>query len=186
VTPFWKREKPLHAQLADDGGMTLAQTGGRDVAPWDKAGIHGVPRPRKWDAVVSADADLPGDEVHFVALEDRSVIVDEDVPDDELAPLADAVELELSPPYRAEATRRGDRLWAVGATKIDVATIGEDVAGDTVELAVQDGERTLLVDGALAFGSLPELEALAQGMSSYVVRADRIDGNLWEVKAVPL
>jgi len=67
-----------------------------------------------------------------------------------------------------------------------VATIAEDVAGDTVELAVQDGERTLLVDGALAFGSLPELEALAQGMPSYVVRADRIDGNLWEVKAVPL
>jgi hypothetical protein len=186
VTPFWKREKPLHEQLADDGGMTLAQTGGRDVAPWDKAGIHGVPRPRKWDAVVSAEADLPGDEVLFVALEDRSLIVDDDVPDEELAPLADAVELELSPPYRAEGTRRGDRLWAVGATKIDVATIAEDVAGDTVELAVQDGERTLLVDGALAFGSLPELEALAQGMPSYVVRADRIDGNLWEVKAVPL
>jgi hypothetical protein len=186
VTPFWKREKPLHEQLADDGGMTLAQTGGRDVAPWDKAGIHGVPRPRKWDAVVSAEAELPGDEVHFVALEDRSLIVDEDVPDDELAPLADAVELELSPPYRAEATRRGDLLWAVGATKIDVATIDEDVAGDTVELAVQDGERTLLVDGTLAFGSFPELEALAQGMPSYVVRAERIDGNLWEVKAVPL
>ena len=186
MTPFWKREKPLHEQLADDGGMTLAQTGGRDVAPWDKAGIHGVPRPRTWDAVVSAEADLPGGEVHFVALEDRSLIVDEDVPDDELAPLADAVELELSPPYRAEATRRGERLWAIGATKIDVATIDEDIAGDTVELAVQDGERTVLVDGALAFGSLPELEALAQGMPSYVVRAERIDGNLWEVKAVPL
>jgi hypothetical protein len=186
VTPFWKREKPLHEQLADDGGMTLAQTGGRDVAPWDKAGIHGVPRPRKWDAVVSAEVDLPGDEVHFVALVDRSLIVDEDVPDDQLAPLADAVELELSPPYRAEATRRGERLWAIGATKIDVATIDEDIAGDTVELAVQDGERTVLVDGSLAFGSLLELEALAQGMPSYVVRADRIDGNLWEVEAVPL
>jgi hypothetical protein len=186
VTPFWKREKPLHEQLADEGGMTLAQTGGREVAPWDKAGIHGVPRPRRWDAVVSAEADVPGDTVHFVALEDRTLIVDEDVPDEALTPLADAVEVELSPPYRAEATRQGERLWAVGATTIRTATIAEEVAGDTVELAVQDGERTLLVDGALAFGSLPELEALAQGMRSYVVRADRLDGNVWAVEATPL
>ena len=186
MTPFWKREKSLHEQLADDGGMTLAQNGGREVAPWDKAGIHGVPRPRKWDAVVSAEADLPGDAVNFVALEDRSLIVDEDVPDDQLAPLADAVELELNPPYRAEATRRGERLWAVGATKIDVATISDEIAGDALELAVQDGERTFLVDGALAFGSVPELEALAGGMPSYVIRADRVDGDVWEVTVLPL
>jgi hypothetical protein len=186
VTAFWRREKPLHEQLAEDGAMTLAQTGGREVAPWDKAGIHGVPRPRKWDAVVSAEADLPGDAVHFVALEDRSLIVDEDVPDDELTPLAEAVEAQLEPPYRAEATRRGDRLWAVGATNITTATITDEIAGDTVELAVQEGEQTLLVDGALAFGLLPGLEALAGGMPSYVLRADRIDGDLWEVEAVPL
>jgi hypothetical protein len=186
VTPFWRREKPIHEQLADEGGMTLAQTGGREVAPWDKAGIHGVPRPRKWDAVVSAEADLPGDAVHFVALPDRTLIVDEDVPEDELTPLADAVELELNPPYRAEATRQGERLWAIGATKIDVATITDEIDGDTVELAVQDGEQTLLVDGAPGFGSVLELERLAEGMPSYVARADRIDGDLWEVTVLPL
>jgi hypothetical protein len=186
VTPFWRREKPLHEQLAEDGGMTLASTGGREVAPWDKAGIHGMPRPRRWDAVVSAEADLPGDVVHFVALEDRSLIVDEDVPDDQLSPLADAVEAQLDPPYRAEATRRGERLWAVGATKITVATITDEIAGDSVELAVQDGEATLLVDGALAFGLLPGLESLAEGMPSYVIRADRIDGDAWEVRVSPL
>ena len=135
---------------------------------------------------MSAEADLPGDAVHFVALEDRSLIVDEDVPDDELTPLAEAVETQLEPPYRAEATRRGDRLWAVGATKITTATITDEIAGDTVELAIQDGEQSLLVDGALAFGLLPGIEALAAGMPSYVVRADRIDGDLWEVQVAPL
>ena len=186
MSPFWRREKPLHEQLAEEGEITLAQMGGREIAPWDKAGIHGVPRAREWDAVVSAEADLPGEVVHFVALEDRSLIVEEDVLDDQLTPLADAVEMQLNPPYRAEATRRGERLWAVGATKIDVATITDEIAGDTVEFAVQGDERTLLVDGAPGFGPLPQLEALAGGMAAYVIRADRIDGDLWEVTVLPL
>ncbi len=178
---FRRREKPLHERLAEQGGMTMPTEVTRDVAPWNQAGVHGVPRPRQWDAVVTAEADLPGDSVHFVTLEDRTVVVDEDVPDDQLAPLADAVETQLNPPYRAEGTRRDDRLWAVGASKIDVVSIDEEIGGDTVELAVRDGVVTQLVDGAHGFGSVPELEALGAGMPSFVVRADRIDGDLWEV-----
>ena len=45
---------------------------------------------------------------------------------------------------------------------------------------------TQLVDGAHGFGSVPELQALGAGMPSYVVRADRIDGDLWEVAVLPL
>lgn len=160
---------------------------GRDVAPWHQAGIHGVARPREWDAVVTVEADVPGDIVHFVATDDGTLIIDEDVSDDALQPLADGVETQLNAPYRAEATRRGERLWAVGATKIRVARISDEIGGDTVELAVQeDGGRTVLVDGARTFGSLPALEALASGMRSYVIRADRIDDDLWDVKVVPL
>jgi hypothetical protein len=107
---FRRREKPLHERLAEQGDMTMSTEVTRDVAPWNQAGVHGVPRPRQWDAVVTAEADLPGDSVHFVTLEDRTVVVDEDVPDDQLAPLADAVETQLNPPYRAEGTRRDDRL----------------------------------------------------------------------------
>jgi hypothetical protein len=186
VSPLGRGKKPLHERLAEEGGLTMPTAGGPDPAPWDQAGIHGVARPRRWDAVVSAEAELPGDVVHFVTLEDASVIVEEDVPDGELAPLADAVETQLNPPYRAEATRRGERLWAVGATKIRTATIEEKVNGDAIELAVQDGERTLLVDGSLSFGSLPELESLGDGMTSFVARAERIDGDLWEVQVTPL
>ncbi len=182
---FWRREKPLHEQLADEGGLAFP-TEGRSAGPWDKAGIHGVPRPRQWDAVVSAEADLPGDVVHFVSLEGGGVVVEEDVPDDQLALLADAVETELNPPYRAEATRQYERLWAVGATKITTATITHEIRGDTVELAVQEDGRTLVVDGSPSFESLPELEALAAGTPSYVIRADRIDGDLWEVEVLPL
>jgi hypothetical protein len=183
---FWRRRKPLHEQLAEAGGMTVPTEVERDVAPGHQAGVHGLARPRRWDAVVTVEADLPGEVVHFVTLEDSTTVVDEDVPEGGLAPLADAVETQIGPPYRAEATRRHDRLWAVGASRISVARIDEEVGGDTVELAARDGEVTLLVDGVHVFGSVRAFEALGAGMPSFVVRADRIDGDLWEVAVLPL
>ena len=185
--PFWRREKPLHEQLAERGGLSAPLEPGRDVAPWHQAGVHGVARPRRWDAVVSVEAELPGDSVHFVALDDGTLIVDEDVPDDALKPLADMVETQIAPPYRAEATKRGETLWAVAANKIQIAHLTDEIGGETVELAVQDdGDRTVLVDGARTFGSMPSLESLAGDLRSYVIRADRIDGELWEVRVMPL
>ena len=187
MSPFWRREKPLHERLAEAGGMVAPTEAGRDVIPWHQAGVHGLARPREWDTVVTVEAELPGDVVHFVATDDGTLIVDEDVPDGVLQPLADAVETQIAAPYRAEGTRRGEQLWAVGATKIRTARLSDEIGGDTVELAVQeDGDRTVLVDGARTFGSLPGLEALAAGMRSYVIRADRLDDELWEVKVVPL
>ena len=91
---------------------------------WDgeqrgEPGIHGVPRARRWDAVVAAHApELHGDTVHFVALGDGSLVVDEDQPDDALTPLADALETRLAPPYRAEAVRRDGSLWGVAGRRI--------------------------------------------------------------------
>ena len=184
--PFWKRERPLHERLAEQGGMAVPTEAGRDVAPWHQAGIHGLARPRRWDAVATAEADAPGDAVHFVALPDGTLVVDEDVPDHALTPLAEAVEAQLGPPYRAEATRRGERLWAVAANKIRVTQLTDEIAGDTVEMAVQDGIATTLVDGARTFGSLPSLEALGAGMTAFVIRADRIEDDVWEVNVAPL
>jgi hypothetical protein len=188
LSPFWRREKPLHERLAEKGGMVTPTEAGRDVAPWHQAGVHGLARPREWDTVVTVEADdLPGDAVRFVATDDGTLIVDEDVPDGALQPLADAVETQLNAPYRAEATRRGERLWAVGATKIRLERISDEIGGDSVELAVQEGgDRTVLVDGASTFGSVPALEALAEGMRAYVIRADRVDDDLWEVRVLPL
>ncbi len=148
-------------------------------------GIHGVPRPRRWDVVVSAEARIPGDEVQFVALEDGSLIVDEAVEMD-LSPLADAVEQQLSPPYRAEAVRRDGDVWAVAASKIEVAEVDDEIPGDRVELAVQGDERTVVVDGVRTDGVFPSLEALAAELRSYVIRAERLDDDLWEVRVAPL
>src|SRR5205814_9050108 len=99
---------------------------------------------------------------------------------DGLAQLATALERELSPPYRAEAVRRDDGLWAVAGRRIEVVEV-PGLRGEEVELSTHGGERTLLVDGERAFGGVPALER-----PEHVVRARRIDGELWEVDAAPL
>jgi hypothetical protein len=106
--------------------------------------------------------------------------------DASLAPLADAVERELQPPYRARAVRQSEDLWAVAARAIEVVQL-PGRGGDAIELSVRGGERTLSVDGAREFGTVPELESLAEGRhSEYVVRAERLDGDWWEVRVDPL
>lgn len=184
MTPFWRR-KPLHERLAEEGGLG-PPVAGDHRSPWEQlVGVHGLSRPRQWDAVVAADApELEGDAVHFAALPDGTLIVDEDVPDGSLAPLADAVEEIVSAPYRAEGVRRGETVWAVAARRIDVLELAEDPGGDAIELTIHDGERTVLVDGARVFGSIRELEELVGGDG--VVRAVRLDGALFEVEAAPL
>jgi hypothetical protein len=142
-------------------------------------------RPRRWDAVVSAQAaDIEGDELDFVGLPDGSLIVDQEGEGD-LTPLAEAVESQIGTPYRAQAVRRGRDVWAVAARKIQAATFKAE--GDEITLSEHGGNRTLTVDGAVAFGSVPELERIGRAEGeSYVVRAQRLDGNVWEVQADPL
>ena len=170
--------EPKHA------GLRLAG----DVAALDSAGITGLHRPREWDATATTEATgLEGDEVSFVALPDGSLVVDEEAGDESLAPLADAIEEQLRPPYRARGVRRHGDVWAVAASTIEVVDLEPDVAGDEIELVSRAGERTLTVDGARSFGSAPRLERLAAMRSTdYVVHASRLDGSLWEVKISPL
>ena len=185
------RREPIHKRLArelrDVEPPDLAGGVPRMTQPWGETAIHGVARPRRWDAVVTAEApELTGDAVHFVALPDGSLVVDEDVPDGALAPLADAVESAVAPPYRAEAVLRPDRLWAVAARETEVVELGE-VEGDELELVVRDGVKTFVIDGARAFGSVPELEHLgAERADSFAIRAQRLDGDLWEVQTAAL
>jgi len=111
--------------------------------------------------------------------------VEDDVEDEALAPLADALEQSLEAPYRARAIHRGGDTWAVAANRIRVVEVPEPVDGDELELTVADGERTLNVDGKSAFGSVSTLERLSDH-DSFVVRARRLDGDLWEVRVSPL
>ena len=146
---------------------------------WDASGIHGLHRAREWDGVVTVEApELKGNRASFVALPDGDLVV-EDGPED-VTPLATAIERELQPPYRAEAVRRDDALWAVAGRRIEVVEL-PGTAGEELELTAHGEERTLLVDGERAFGGLPALER-----PGHVVRARRIDGDLWEVDTAPL
>ena len=103
-----------------------------------------------------------------------------------LAHLHDAVETELQPPYRARAVRQSDALWAVAARTIEVVRLPPRF-GESLELSVRGDERELAVDGVREFGGIPELQALAESRHrDYVVRAERLDDDWWEIRIDPL
>jgi hypothetical protein len=184
---FFRRDRPLHERLAEDADLDIRGTADDEPgqrtpsrlaglmhgladgflsappdefgrpSPFGEVALHGVPRPRAWDAVASAEAELPRAEVHFTALPDGTLVVEEDVPDGSLAPLADAIELSINPPYVAEAVRRDDRVWAVGAKRIQVRAFPEH----------DDDELELVEDGQVVLGR-------------------RIDGDLFEIQVSPL
>ena len=175
---LFRRSKPLHQRLAEEGGLVEAPRRAPFTGVIGETGIHGVPREREYDAVVTAEApDAEGATARFVGLDDGSLLVEEG--DGDLTPLADAIEEEVKRPYRATAVRRGETQWAVAGRKLQVVQL-PDPGGDEVELAVRGDERTLVVDGNREFGTFPQLEALANGDA--VIRAARLDGNLWEVR----
>src|SRR5439155_312747 len=90
-----------------------------DTAAGALAGAGLPPRARRWDAIVTAEApDVDGNEVAFVTLPDGSLLVEEEKGNAALDPLAQAVEGELTPPYRVHAVRQTERLWAVSALRI--------------------------------------------------------------------
>jgi hypothetical protein len=176
------KRKPLHQQLAEEGGLVEPTTQPPFTGVIPETGIHGIPREREYDAVVTTDApDVKGTAARFVGLEDGSFLVEE--AEGEVDALAEAIEQALSAPYRATAVRRDDSQWAVAASRIRVMELPE-LGGDEVELAIRGDEKTLVVDGQRVFGTVPELEELAQGDS--VVRAARLDRRLWEVRVDPL
>ena len=179
---LFRRAKPLHERLAEEGGLVEHRPGPLFTGMIPETGIHGVPRERRYDAVATTDApDAQGDTATFVGLADGSLLVEDGEGD--LAPLADAIEQEVTRPYRATAVRRGGAQWAVAAQRLRVVELPEP-GGDEVELVRNGDERVLVVDGERSFGTFPELERLTDGDS--VIRAARLDGTLWEVRIDPL
>jgi hypothetical protein len=181
--PDLVREAPPEPTPTPDPAPTLSPDPGPRFGP---TGVDGIPRPRRWDAVVPAQAPgLIGNELHFVALPNGDLVVDEDEPENTLAPLAEAIEQTLQPPYRAEAIRRDGESWGVAARRIEVAKF--EASGEELEVVANDDGRTLVVDGERAFGAVPELQRIGerQGLT-YVVRARRLENTFWEVEAHPL
>jgi hypothetical protein len=178
---IFRRSRSLHEELAEQAGLDIGAPerppsrtaeliqGLADgfvgkppdafgkPSPLGEVAIHGVHRQRQWDTVASVRAELPGDEVHFTALPDGTLLVDEDVPVGALSALAEAVEASVRPPYRAEAVRRSETVWAVAAKRIEVRAFpGREE--DELELVEDD----------------------------HVIIGHRLDGDLFHVEVTPL
>jgi hypothetical protein len=166
---LFRRREPVHRRLAREGGLDPAPAPVDTGPHWGEVGIHGVARPREWDTVVTVETELPGERAEFTTLPDGTVVIDEG-PDD-VAPLAEAVERTLAPPYRAEAVRREQGTWAVAARQIRVVEL-PDAEGDELQLTIDP-------DG-MAIGHATGLENLLDGPG--VATARRIDGPFWEIK----
>ena len=184
---LFRRREPLHERLARQGGLDAAPPDLDPRPPLLETGIHGMQRPRTSDATVTLEADgLEGDEAEFVVLPDGSVLVEKG-PDGSLEPLAEAVERELPPPYRARAVRRGESLWAVQARRIEVLELPDAPDGEELDLTRSGDGSELRVDGERVFGTVRALEerGLREG-TEFAVHAERLDGDLWEVRAAAL
>ena len=184
TTMWFRRDEPLHERLAREGGLLLPGSGDPRRPAWDQVGIHGLARQREWDAVVTVEADAPGNGVAFVVLDDSVVIEsDGDVPEAFLS----AFDGQLDPPYRVVGVRQSAEVWALGARRIETAELPE-APGEEIDLAVGEDGTTVHVDGRPTFGSIPGLDELARqrGLEHYAIHAQRLDGDVWEIGVAAL
>ena len=61
------------------------------------------------------------------------------------------------------------------------------VKGDEIELVENEGRTELRIDGEASQQVIPELERAGEALGSdFVVQADRLDGDLWEIRVSAL
>jgi hypothetical protein len=199
VALFRRRQETLNERLLREAGLDPAEVLG-DAPPPQPGPVRSVLRtvgvpdgssvsPKEWDATVTVTAPgLAGDRIEFTTIPNGDVIVGEETGDADVSPLADAVERRVGPPYRAVAARQEGDLWAIGAKRIQVAQIPFP-AGDKLELSRNGADEELRVDGEATHEAIPpELERVGEAAAgdSFYVEAERIDADLWEVRATAL
>ena len=179
-----RREETLNEKLLREAGYSPEGAPTEDdeaVEPAD-AEEQGAER----ELIITVEApDITGSRYDFVTLPDASLLVDEGAPD--VSDLAEAVELDLAPPYSASAIRQDEDYWLVTARPIRVELIA--LAGEELELSFVDGVKTFAVDGAPADPARVPSKLMALGEQEgleFVVRAMRLDGDLWQIVADPL
>jgi hypothetical protein len=196
---FWRKEEPEHERQAREAGIDLEGTTQPDqllplepqprfpfVAGLREPGVHGIHRQREWDFVGTTVAPGIVDErIVFVVLPDETLLIEEGEGGD-IEPLAGAVEGQLEVPYRVVAVRQEGDRWAVAANQIEAHEL-PGVPGEEITLTLQGMDRELLVDGVEVEESMPALEQLAEERyDAFVLEAERLDGDLWEVRISPL
>jgi hypothetical protein len=189
-----KQQETLNEQLLREAGLDVTQMLGDPSPPPPPEPVEppqtGLARagvvdgsavgPKDWDATCTVTAPaLMGDRVQFATVPNGDLIISEENGDADLTPLAEAVERHLGPPYRAVGRRQDGNLWAVGAKRIQMAKIPFSRHVDRGELRVDGEESNAFVP--------PELERLGEALGdSFYVEAERIDGDLWDVRATAL
>jgi hypothetical protein len=181
------RRQKTEEQLLQDAGLEGIRL--QQLSLLERLGVpigNAVGQP-DWDVSVTANAPgLPGDRIAFTTLPGGDVLVDPEQGDADVSALADAVERDLAPPYRALAGRQAGDLWGVLASRIDVERIAWS-NGDTLELSRKDSWQELRVDGSPSMARAPALEQLGEGAGpDFFVKAERLDGDLWEVRVTVL
>jgi hypothetical protein len=167
VSFFRRKEETLHEQLLREAGLDSAQALADTPSPESLEPPQSESATDEWEAVTIADGPyLVGRWVEFITLPNGDLIVDRDVGNADLSPLADAVEELLSPPYRAVATHQGG-LWGLKAKPIQVAEF-PFARGARLELARRFGHDEFRVDDK------PSDEAA------------RIEGDFWELRVSAL
>jgi hypothetical protein len=183
---FRRKRETYNDQLLREAGLDRIQLDRPNVLE-----TVGVPSGRAlgqadWD--LSATLNVPGlagDTIEFTTLPDGDVLIEEPG-DGDVSALADAVEKELEPPYRARAARQEGDLWAVLANRIEVRSFAFPRA-EMLELSRKDSWQELRVDGEPSMGRAPELERLGERAGpDFFVKAERLEGDLWEVRVTAL
>ena len=171
----WKRDRPPDP---GPGPSLLSRLGVPDGSSLS---------PREWDATVTATAPgLTGSRIEFTSLPGGDLLVDDEDDAGDLSPLADALDQDLQPPYRALAVRQHGDLWAAAARRIRTAQI-DFANADTLELSRKDSWEDQRVDGEPSEASIPQLRQLGEEQGSdFYVKAERLDGDLWEVRVSAL
>jgi hypothetical protein len=184
---FRRKRETYNEQLLREAGLDRVRLDRPSVLE-----IVGVPHggavgQADWDTSVTVNAPgLAGNTIEFTTLEDGDVLIHEEEDDADVSALADAVERELEPPYRARAARQSGDLWAVLANRIDVVSFSFPRA-EMLELSRKDSWQELRVDGEPSMGRAPELERLGERAGAdFFVKAERLDGDLWEVRVTAL
>ena len=187
---FFRRDRPIHEQLADEAGLDIdgiedeLALGQQEPQPDEEAlDLDGR---GDYDEVFRVDApDVPGDSIELVALADGSLFLEEELPYGSPDAIADVV--TVPPPFHAFAARERGTVWTVAVRRVAVVEVPEEIPGDEVEIVVSDDERSLLVDEVESDGEIPSLEDFgAQLFGSFVLNARRLDETLWEVTVLPL
>jgi hypothetical protein len=180
---FFRREETLNEQLLREAGLDQPNVEARPVSATPEPARVEMPEAQtSRDVLVVARArGIASDRVQFVVLPTGDLIVETEQGDADLSPLADAIELNLQPPYRAVGNRQRGDLWGISAKALDVREFHCE-EGDEIEVVCLGGTVTVTVDEKPSELRVPQLEQTGD----YAVHASRIDGDYWEAEAHPL